>query len=300
MLRPANQIKLRRHCYDCNLMLGLYFREANAFYFLRKMTWLLSVTAVLIGLLVFCFAFVVINWRKQIKLADQKNAFINNMTHEFKTPVFTISVAAKVLQQANEVSQDERLLGCVQRIDNASQKLKAHTEQILQTALLNEGNMVLQLEKVTGHTFVAQVVQSYVYAGPAKAEATPTQYTFDWQATQDQVWLDEHHFANLLTNLLDNAHKYAREMPLTIRLSSYNEDNRWILSIQDNGLGIAKADQRLVFDQFYRVNTGNVHNAKGFGLGLHYVKTVAEAHQGQVWLESNLGEGSTFFVALPV
>ena len=299
-LSPSYQVSLLRNCQNCGLVLGIYFPTMNLFSHLRKMQGLIWVSCSLIALLVTCFAFVVNSWRQQVKLATQKNAFINNMTHEFKTPVFTISVAAKILQSAPTVAQEDRLQACVQRITNASQKLKAQTEQILQTALFNEGNLTLQLVKTNMHPLVENIVQNYLFMEHIEATYMQTQYIFDWQAVNDEVGIDVHHFTNLLANLLENAHKYTREMPVKIQLKSYNENDQWILAVQDQGLGIAKADQRRVFEQFYRVNTGDLHNTKGFGLGLHYVKQVVEAHQGQVWLESTLGQGSTFFVALPV
>ncbi|HAS47366.1 MAG TPA: hypothetical protein DCS93_43215 [Microscillaceae bacterium] len=297
-LSPAYQVPLLRNCRDCGLQLGIHFPGMNLFSHVRKMQGLIWVSCGLIALLVACFAFVVNSWRKQVKLATQKNAFINNMTHEFKTPVFTISVAAKILQNSPTVAQEERLQACVQRITNASQKLKAHTEQILQTALFNEGNLTLQPVKTNIHPLIEDTIRNYWFAN--NTETPTTQYIFDWQSANDEVVIDIHHFTNALINLLDNAHKYRREVPLKIQLKSYHENNQWVLAIQDNGLGIAKADQKRVFEQFYRVNTGNLHNTKGFGLGLHYVKQVVEAHQGSVWLESSLGQGSTFFVALPV
>lgn len=245
-------------------------------------------------LLVLCFVFCIAVIVKQKKLSAIKNDFINNMTHEFKTPIATISLAAQMLKDGvvNESASIEHIAGIIR---DESKRLTFQVEKVLQTALFTETRMKLKLKKVP----LNEVVESLDTKFQLRVEDKGGQLFGYLEADRDEVYADEVHITNVVSNLLDNAIKYCTKPP-EISVYTRNKGNEIIISVIDNGIGIAAKEQKLIFERFYRVSTGNLHDVKGFGLGLSYVKTIVEAHGGRIEVESAEGKGSRFDIILPL
>jgi len=246
-------------------------------------------------LLVLCFGFCIIVIVRQKKLSAIKNDFINNMTHEFKTPIATISLAAQMLKDGavnHSPSTIDHIAGIIR---DESKRLTYQVEKVLQTALFTETRMKLKLKNLN----LNEVVENLVTKFRLRVEDKGGQLFGYMEAESDEVYADEVHITNVVSNLLDNAIKYCTKVP-EISVYTRNKGNEIIISVIDNGIGIAAKEQKLIFERFYRVATGNLHDVKGFGLGLSYVKTIVEAHGGRIEVESAEGKGSRFDVILPL
>ena len=246
-------------------------------------------------LLVLCFGFCIVVIVKQKKLSAIKNDFINNMTHEFKTPIATISLAAQMLKDGavnNSPSTIDHIAGIIR---DESKRLTFQVEKVLQTALFTETRMKLKLKNVNLNEVVENLVTKFIL----RVEDKGGQLYSYLEADQDEVYADEVHITNVVSNLLDNAIKYCTKVP-EISVYTRNKGQEIIISVIDNGIGIAAKEQKLIFERFYRVSTGNLHDVKGFGLGLSYVKTIVEAHGGRIEVESAEGKGSRFDIILPL
>lgn len=232
---------------------------------------------------------------KQQRLDQMKTEFINNMTHEIKTPLATIGLACEMLRDES-VSQDsatrQNFIGI---INDENHRMRILVETILQSAKMSNKNFRLNPKEVDVHQIIEKVVQSF------RLTLSNRGGTLDTYLNADPciIVADELHLTNLIYNLIDNGIKYSTGAP-QITISTTTHDGHFLLSVADHGIGIAKEDQRHVFDKFYRVSTGDVHNVKGFGIGLNYVAQVVNLHQGHITLESELGQGSTFTVSLPM
>jgi two-component system, OmpR family, phosphate regulon sensor histidine kinase PhoR len=226
---------------------------------------------------------------RQKKLADVKNDFINNMTHEFKTPIATISLATQVLKD-NTVQKDDakrgRYLGI---IEDENSRLGKHVEKVLQMALLDRGEIQLNLAPINIHEVIEKVLQNL----SVQLEQHHVDLLLNLEANQDEIMADELHLTNIIYNLLDNAIKYSPESP-KIEVHTQNINNTLVLSIKDQGIGMTKEQISKIFDKFYRVPTGNTHDIKGFGLGLSYVKKMLDAHKAQIVVESTIEQSSNF------
>lgn len=231
---------------------------------------------------------------RQKKLSVIKNDFINNMTHEFKTPISTISLAIQVLKdksiEKNEEKSD-RYLGIIQ---NENRRLGTQVEKVLQMAQLDKGDVKLNFTEVNIHDIIEQVLANI----GVQIEQKNGLVDLEIDAENAQVWADEVHLTNIIYNLLDNANKYSPEAP-HITVKTANTAEGLSIKIQDNGIGMSKEQTSKIFDKFYRVPTGNVHDVKGFGLGLSYVKKMVDWHNGTINVVSKLNEGTTFEVILP-
>lgn len=229
---------------------------------------------------------------RQKKLSDIKNDFINNMTHEFKTPISTISLAVQVMGD-KEVKTDEskmnRYLGIIR---DENRRLGTQVEKVLQMASLDKGEVKLRLDEVNVHEIIEQVLTNL----SVQIEQNGGTVDLELDAENPVIQADEVHLTNIIFNLLDNANKYSPENP-QICISTKNEDGLLKIQIKDKGLGMNKEQLSKIFEKFYRVPTGNVHNVKGFGLGLSYVKKMVELHHGQIKVESKPNEGSVFEVS---
>lgn len=250
---------------------------------------------VLTLLMVVLFTFTLYVIFRQKKLSDIKNDFVNNMTHELKTPISTISLASQMLSD-NSIPDEKKNLGHISRIiQTESKRLGYQVERVLQMAVLDQGHLVLKKVPVSMNEIINMVAQNFrlqIENKQGKLEVIDA-------ADEDMVEGDKVHLMNVVTNLVDNAVKYSREQPeIVVRMRNSNGSYRF--SVQDNGIGIAKDDQKKVFDRFYRVSTGNVHDVKGFGLGLSYVKLIVEQHGGTIRLSSEINKGTTFDVTIPL
>ncbi|HPF66780.1 MAG: HAMP domain-containing sensor histidine kinase [Flavobacteriales bacterium] len=256
-------------------------------------TWIFPAIVTSIVFLFFAYSVWVI--LRQKRLSEIKNDFIGNMTHELKTPISTIALSSEVLSDPDIVQEPERLRSYARIIREENERLRAQVERVLQLATLDRENLHLKREEVDLHTVVHEV------AGAMKLtlEERKGSLTLELQATRSVVRGDRMHLGNVVRNLLDNAIKYCTDVPVIV-VRTRDRNGSFLLEVRDNGIGIRKEDLRHVFERFYRVPTGNVHNVKGFGLGLHYVKQIAEAHQGHVDATSTPGRGSTFRLELPL
>lgn len=276
-------------------VLKIHFPTMNSYIFssVRFMIPALFFTVVLC--LTFMFTLYIIF--RQKKVTELKNDFINNMTHEFKTPVSTISLAAQMLAD-DSVSKSPQMMQHVTGIINdEAKRLRFQVEKVLQISLFDEQKATLKTRELDVNELVTGVVNTFAL----KVEKNGGTIVTHLDATQPIVMGDEMHITNVVFNLLDNAVKYKRDddsLRLTIR--TWNESGKFCLSIQDNGIGIKKENLKRVFDRFYRVHTGNVHDVKGFGLGLAYVKKVIQDHRGSIRAESELGVGTKFVIVLPL
>lgn len=231
---------------------------------------------------------------RQKKLSVIKNDFINNMTHEFKTPISTISLAIQVLKDKSIVKNEEksdRYLGIIQ---NENRRLGTQVEKVLQMAQLDKGNVKLNFTEVNVHEVIEQVLANI----GVQIEQKNGLVDLEIDAENAQVWADEVHLTNIIYNLLDNANKYSPESP-QITIKTANTAEGLSIQIQDQGIGMSKEQTSKIFDKFYRIPTGNVHDVKGFGLGLSYVKKMVDWHNGTINVTSKLNEGTTFEIILP-
>ncbi len=263
---------------------------------LFKSLWLnLIASSLVITILISAFWFTINTILKQSRVDEIKNDFISNMTHELKTPISTISLAGEMLSDKSIVKTPESIERYVGMIRQENKRLSTLVESILQTSILEKGKFKLKISDVDIH----EIVQQGANNNRIQLEQRSGSMVLQLKAAPFIIKADKTHVTNVIFNLMDNALKYSKEKPLITILTENNNQNV-IIAVKDTGIGIAKEHLKKIFDKFYRVPTGNVHNVKGFGLGLSYVKAVIEKHGGQVWAESEHGKGSTIFVKLPI
>ncbi len=234
---------------------------------------------------------------RQKKVTEMKNDFINNMTHEFKTPISTISIAAQMLSDTKlPKSQEtyERLGGVIY---GETKRLRLQVEKVLQMSLYERGNIAMKLQMLNANTIIDSVIQTFNLKVSQNGGCIDTRL----DALNPDIYADEMHFTNVIFNLMDNAVKYKRDdVSLHLAVSTWNTDGHLCIQITDNGIGIPKDDQKRIFEKFYRVHSGNTHNVKGFGLGLAYVHKMIQLHHGTIKVTSELGKGTTFLITLPL
>ncbi len=216
------------------------------------------------------------------------------MTHEFKTPISTISLAGEVLSDESIEKTPASVEKYLKIIKDENKRLAGLVENVLQAAVLDKGQMKFKVQECDIHQIINDVIQSLNLQIQNKGAVITTELN----AQRYSLFADRMHLGNIIYNLIDNALKYSKETP-QIKISTYSDQGGISISFQDNGIGIRKEDQKKIFETFYRVPTGNIHTVKGFGLGLSYVKAVVEKHTGHVEVESEPGVGSTFLVYLP-
>jgi signal transduction histidine kinase len=248
-------------------------------------------------ILLITFTITIFTIFRQKKLSEMKNDFINNMTHELKTPVSTISIAAQMMKDSDISKSPEVFRHISTVINDETKRLGFLVEKVLQMSLFENQKATLKLRELDVNDLIAGIANTF----KIKVEKSGGTIDIDLQAENSTILADEMHITNMLFNLMDNAVKYRREeVPLRLMARTRNDGDKVIISIEDNGIGIKKENLKKVFDRFYRVPTGNVHNVKGFGLGLAYVRKVAEDHKGTIRAENGLGNiGTTFIITLP-
>jgi two-component system phosphate regulon sensor histidine kinase PhoR len=251
-------------------------------------------SSIVMVVVIFFFVYSLFVILKQRRLSEIQKDFINNMTHEFKTPISTIAISTGVLKDPSIVHTPERLLNYATIIENETHRLKQQVERVLQMARLDKEDIGLKKEEVNIHELILDAVKNISPSLHTK-EGT---IDLALNASASKAQVDKLHFTNVFFNLLDNAIKYNRHEP-KITISTRNSNNRLLVSVSDNGIGISADHLRKVFHKFFRVPTGNIHDVKGFGLGLNYVKLILEKHEGKIMLESELGKGSTFTIEVP-
>jgi two-component system phosphate regulon sensor histidine kinase PhoR len=274
--------------------LALYFPQQNI-YLLKQMVGLLTSSFVLLSIVVFGFVYTTRTIYKQKQFAGAMADFINNMTHEFKTPISTIALASEALANA-EIAKDENRLQRYNRIiRDENTRMRNQVEKILEMAALEEGDYELNIAAVDAHKIIADAVQNIAL----QIEKRGGRIECQLRATAPIIAGDEVHLANIIHNLLDNANKYSPETPM-IKIATENDNDGLHIRIADKGMGLRPEDQKRVFEKYYRVPTGNVHDVKGFGLGLSYVKLMVEAHGGTIAVRSEYQKESEFEICLPL
>ena len=223
-----------------------------------------------------------------------KTDFINNMTHELKTPIATISIASEMLKDNTISSSADNRNKYAGIIFDENKRLYNHVEQVLQIARLEKGELQLNLEDRDIHTIIQQAATRFHLI----LEEMNGKIELNLNAKNPIIKIDEMHFTNAINNLIDNAIKYNDKVPL-IKINTLNIITGIQIEVSDNGVGLSKEDQHKIFEKFYRVSKGNVHDTKGFGLGLSYVQSIINKHHGKIWVESKLKEGSNFIIQIP-
>ena len=256
---------------------------------------LLMMSFIVILILIFSFYYIMASNLKQKKLSVIKNDFISNMTHEFKTPISTISLASEMLSDSSIAQTPDKQQRFLKMIREENKRLSVLVESILQTSILDKGEFKLKLTLLDVHEIINTAISNtQLLIAQRKGEINILLKAQNFKLCADRV-----HLTNIIFNLIDNAIKYSRDTP-QINIATYNTPEGIMIEIKDNGIGISKENQRKIFDKFYRVPTGNVHNVKGFGLGLSYVLAVVVKHGGTISVDSELGRGSTFKLHLPI
>ena len=276
--------------------INVFFPERNKYIFKSISFMIPSFCFTFVLLVVFLFT-IVIAFRQK-KLSEMKNDFINNMTHEFKTPISTISLAAQMLNDPGVRKSGTMLEHISTVINDETKRLRFQVEKVLQMSMFDRQKATLKLQEVNANQLIHNIVNTF----KLKVEKYGGKIDSQLDAEIAEVKVDEMHFTNVIFNLLDNAVKYRREdTPLELMVTTRNlPSNRIEIAIADNGLGMKKDDLKKIFEKCYRVSTGNRHDVKGFGLGLAYVHKMVTELKGDIRVESELGKGSKFIITLPI
>jgi two-component system phosphate regulon sensor histidine kinase PhoR len=278
-------------CDKYTYYFGVHFPDRSQFYSTRLMTWYFMNGVLFLVVIFFGYAVYIII--KQQQLSEIQKNFINNLTHEFKTPIASIDLAAKVLAGPKITEQPERLGEYVKIVGQQNKRLSAHVEKLLQMATIEKTKLKLNLENIELNSFIEESVREFRNSQNGNAYSIRLESAVENAVVQ----ADKLHFSNLIFNILDNAIKYCQTEPdIIIRIET--ERNHFNVSFDDNGIGIPKDDRKKIFNRFYRVPTGNVHDVKGFGLGLDYVQKITKRHGWKIKVIENSRKGSTFILEI--
>lgn len=273
----------------------VHFPEMNSYIFSSVRFMIPSVIFTFVLLVTFIFTIAIIF--RQKRYSEIKNDFVNNMTHELKTPIASISLASQMMNDKSLTKSPQMLehLGGV--INDESKRLRFLVEKVLQMSMYDNKTAVLKKK----YTDLNEMVENIASSFTLRVEHTGGKVYTGIEAVDSTMYVDEMHFQNVIFNLLDNAVKYAKsDQPLNVYLKTWNTEHHLCLSVRDTGVGIKKENLKKIFDKFYRVHTGNVHDVKGFGLGLAYVKKMVDLHDGEIRVDSEYGKGTTFTIKLPI
>jgi two-component system phosphate regulon sensor histidine kinase PhoR len=276
-----------------NLVLAVSFPERNPFIG-RATTLLLGLSTIFTLIIFITFALSIFLIIRQKKISEMKSDFINNMTHEFKTPISTISIAADSISNDKVIKDEVKVRFFAGMIKKENRRMNEQVERILQIARLERKEFEFSFQPVNVHELIGEAIEGILLQVEKKGGRIDKKL----EAMNPVVTTDPIHFLNLVYNLLDNANKYSPDVPL-ITVTTTNNSRGLLLSVEDRGIGMSKGIQAKIFDKFYRLPSGNVHNVKGFGLGLSYVKAILEANQGTIRVYSEPGKGSRFVVFIP-
>lgn len=261
----------------------------------KSIGWMIALAVLFTIIITTAFFLTVHTMLRQKKLSEMKTDFINNMTHEFKTPLATISLAVDALRNEKVFQNKEKIRYFGSIIKEENRRMNTQVETILQAALLEKGELQLNLKLIHAHKIIQHVLDNFSLQLQEKKAVIHAQFI----AVNDCIEADEVHITNLINNIIDNAIKYSKEQ-LTIHISTQNLNKYLVICIEDDGIGMSKEVTKQIFKKFYRAHTGNIHNVKGFGLGMSYVKSITQAHKGNIRVESTLGKGSTFIIEIPI
>jgi two-component system phosphate regulon sensor histidine kinase PhoR len=290
-----SEYKVDLFAAEDNIPGALYIDFPNRNRILFKNVWPTIVGSVIFtAIILFCFTYTILVIFQQKKLSAMKTDFINNMTHEFKTPIATIDLAADSITSPQIVSQSGKVTRFASIIKQENRRLLSQVEKVLQMALLDKKDFKLRFSEVNVHEVIVQAVEHI----NLQVEQKGGQVIAELGAAHPSIYADHTHISNIIHNLLDNANKYSLEKPL-IKVATRNLNGAVEITVQDKGIGMTKEQKKHIFEKFYRVHIGNLHDVKGFGLGLSYVKAMVNAHQGSIEVQSELGQGSSFILTLP-
>jgi two-component system phosphate regulon sensor histidine kinase PhoR len=268
--------------------LQVYFPDKNS-HILNTMTYMLSISGGLLLVLIFCFGYTIFSILRQKKISEMKTDFINNMTHEFKTPVSTIMIASEALKDQEIIADKARVARLANIIYEENERLGSHIERVLNIARIEKNDFKLDKKPVEVNELIEDVLDSM----QLKLQKNNAIVDLHLDAEYDVIEADELHFSNVIYNLVDNAIKYSRENP-ELTITTLNKGNQLIIRVADKGIGMSRDQQAKIFEQFYRVPTGNLHDVKGFGLGLSYVNTIVKRLEGMISVRSEKEKGSEF------
>ena len=264
-------------------------------YLLSSLQWIITGAILFILVVLAAFFITIRSLLTQRKVNEIKSDFINNMTHELKTPLATISLAVDALKTAKVQSDPTSVAYFSNIIKEENVRMNKHVETILETGQLENKDLELNKQPVNVHDLIQAVVDSY----KLQLEEKPSNIHMQLDATKPEITADEEHLLHVLSNLMDNAIKYSKET-IDILVSTTNVNNKIIITIEDNGIGMTNETTKHIFEKFYRAHSGNIHNVKGFGLGMSYVKRIVALHKGQIRVQSELDHGTTIEITLPV
>jgi len=263
-------------------------------YILRRTSWMIGASVLFTIIIISAFAVTVRTVFRQKQLSEIKSDFINNMTHEFKTPLATISLAVDALGNPKVQARHDQVEYYTGIIREENKRMNKQVEKILQAAQMETNDLELNLQTVDVHEVITNATANIMLLVEEKHGTLEQKLG----ARRHLIRADDVHFSNIIANLLDNAIKYSKD-PILIQIETANSSKGIIIQIRDNGIGMSRETINHIFEKFYRAHTGNLHNVKGFGLGLSYVKSVVDAHQGKIKVESTPGKGSTFTLEFP-
>jgi two-component system phosphate regulon sensor histidine kinase PhoR len=277
-----------------NVVLSLIFPEKTNFV-LGSMAWILG-GSMLFSLFIFStFALSLYFIIRQKKISEMKSDFINNMTHEFKTPIATISLAADTITNPKVINDEGSIRHFIGMIKKENSRMNKQVETILQIASLDKKEIEFRFEDTSLHSIIERAIETIEIQVQQKKGTIKTELN----AVDDKLSGDSGHLTSLVHNLLDNAIKYSTEAP-DIKIKTFNRNDGIIMSVEDKGIGMTKSVQAKIFERFYRQSSGDIHDVKGFGLGLNYVRAIVDAHKGTVTVSSEPGKGSRFDIFLPL
>lgn len=275
-----------------NYHFAVYFPNRKHFLSQQLSVWIVSTIVLIFILILLTYLLFII--LKQKRLSEIQKDFVNNMTHEFKTPLASIQLSADVLKNPTILHNEQRLLNYATIISTEAKRLSHQVERVLQMAQGNKGEIQLSKSLFIWQTLIKETLSSFDQAIALKSATI----NLDLPTAPISYFGDQLHLRNCISNLIDNALKYTETDPVITISIGISQQLR--IAVEDNGIGINKNDQKLLFKKFYRVNTGNIHNVKGFGLGLSYVRLIINAHNGHIECESDLGKGTKFVINLPI
>jgi two-component system, OmpR family, phosphate regulon sensor histidine kinase PhoR len=277
-----------------DIVLSVIFPERTN-YVLGRMVWILGGSLVFSLFILATFGMSLFLLIRQKKISEMKSDFLNNMTHEFKTPIATISLAADTITNPKVIKDEAKIKHFIGMIKKENSRMNKKVETILQIASLDKKEIEFHYENISLHSIIGHAIDTI----DIQVQQRDGTIKLNLEAPEHSVYADAEHLTNLVNNLLDNAIKYSPESP-DITVSTRNSDRGIILSVEDKGIGMTKAVQSKIFERFYRQSSGNVHDVKGFGLGLNYARAIIDAHRGNIHVFSEPGKGSRFEVFLPL